>query len=169
MTRRTDPTRRHLAERDLPGIGKAYSLETLDGARLLAVVHQTSRRDLYVTVSGAEDPIASVALSDEQAREFGAALAGAFYKPAALEQVESVVGGLLIDWVTLRDSSPGAGRTIAELEIRRRSRMTVVALVRPGAAPLIAPEPHERLEPGDRLVVIGRPEDLPALVKLVVG
>ncbi len=62
MNRRTDPTRRHLAERDLPGIGKAYSLDTLDGARLLAVVHQTSRRDIYVTPDGAEDPIASVAL-----------------------------------------------------------------------------------------------------------
>src|SRR5262245_39772116 len=124
MSPRTDPTRRHLSERDLPGIGKAYSLETLDGARLLPVVHQPSRRDLYVTPDGAEDPIASVALSEEQAREFGAALAGAFYKPAALEEVESVVGGLLIDWVTLRDGSPGAGRTIADLEIRRRTRMT---------------------------------------------
>ena len=169
MKRRADPGRRHLAERDLPGIGKAYSLDTLDGARLLAVVHQTSRRDLYVTPPGAEEPTASVALSDEQAREFGAALAGAFYKPAALEQVESVVDGLLIDWVTLREGSPGAGKTIAELEIRRRTRMTVVALVRPGVEPLIAPEPHERLEAGDRLIVIGRPDDLPGLTALVVG
>ena len=102
-------------------------------------------------------------------REFGAALAGGFYKPEALEQVEAVVDGLLIDWVTLRADSPAAGRTIAELEIRRRTRMTIVALVHPGAAPTIAPEPHERLEPGDRIIVIGRPEDLPGLVELVVG
>ena len=169
MTRRADTGRDHLAERDLPGIGKAYSLETLDGARLLAVVHQSSRRDVYVTPPGAEEPTASVELSDEQARQFGAALAGAFYKPEALEQVESVVDGLLIDWVTLRDGSPGAGRTIADLEIRRRTRMTVVALVRPGAEPTIAPEPHERLAPGDRIIVIGRPDDLPGLVQLVVG
>jgi TrkA domain protein len=169
MSRPTDPGRHHLAERDLPGIGKAYSLDTLDGARLLAVVHQNSRRDIYVTPEGAEDPVASVALSDEQAREFGAALAGAFYKPDALEQVESVVGGLLIDWVTLRDDSPGAGRTIAELGIRQNTRMSVVAVVRPGAEPLIAPEPEERLEPGDRVVVIGRPDDLSDLVQLVVG
>lgn len=169
MTRRADADRRRLTERDLPGIGKAYSLETLDGARLLAVVHQSSRRDLYVTASGAEEPTASVELSDEQAREFGAALAGAFYKPEALEQVESVVDGLLIDWVTLRCGSPGAGKTIAELEIRRRTRMSVVALVRPGSEPTIAPESHARLEPGDRIIVIGRPDDLPGLVALVVG
>ena len=169
MSRPNDPGRRQLAERDLPGVGKAYSLETLDGARLLVVVHQTSRRDLYITPPDAEEPAASVALSDEQAREFGAALAGAFYKPAALAEVEAVVDGLVIDWVTLRDGSPAAGRTIAELEIRRQTRMTVVALVRPGTAPVIAPEPHERLEAGDRLIVIGRPEDLPGLVARVAG
>ena len=81
MTRRADTGRDHLAERDLPGIGKAYSLETLDGARLLAVVHQSSRRDVYVTPPGAEEPTASVELSDEQARQFGAALAGASTSP----------------------------------------------------------------------------------------
>jgi TrkA domain protein len=169
MPRPHDPTRRQLAERDLPGVGKAYSLETLDGARLLAVVHQSSRRDLYITPEGEEEPSASVALSDEQAREFGAALAGAFYKPAALAEVEAVVDGLVIDWVTLRESSPASGRTIAELEIRRQTRMTIVALVRHGSAPVIAPEPHERLAAGDRLIVIGRPEDLPDLVARVVG
>jgi K+/H+ antiporter YhaU regulatory subunit KhtT len=45
----------------------------------------------------------------------------------------------------------------------------VDALVRPGADPIIAPEPHERLEAGDRIVVIGRPQDLPGLTSLVVG
>jgi TrkA domain protein len=159
-----DAASQRLTERDLPGIGKGYSLETRDGARLLAVVHQTSRRDVYVTPPGADEPTVSVSLSDDQAREFGAALAGAFYKPAAIEAVESVVDGLLIDWVTVRDGSPGV-----ELEIRQQTRMTVVALVRPGAAPIIAPEPHERLGAGDRIIVIGRPEDLPGLVDLVVG
>jgi TrkA domain protein len=169
MNRRADPGRHQLTERDRPGIGKAYSVESLDGAHLLAVVHQTSRRDIYVTPPGAEEPTASVSLTDDQAREFGAALAGAFYKPAVLEQVEAVVDGLLIDWVTLREGSPASGKTIAELEVRRRTRMTIVALVRPGAEPLIAPEPHERLAAGDRIIVIGRPDDLPGLVALAVG
>ncbi len=169
MTRSSDPGRFQLAARDLPGIGKAYSLETADGARLLAVIHQSSRRDVYLTPPGAEEPAASVALSEEQAREFGATLAGAFYKPAALEQVEAAVDGLLIDWVTLGDESPAAGRTIADMEIRRRTRMTVVALVHPGAEPIVTPEPHERLDPGDRLIVIGRPDDFPGLVSLLTG
>jgi K+/H+ antiporter YhaU regulatory subunit KhtT len=47
--------------------------------------------------------------------------------------------------------------------------MTVVALVRPGAEPIIAPEPHEQLAAGDRIIVIGRPDDLSGLVALVAG
>ena len=64
--------------------------------------------------------------------------------------------------------SPAAGRTIADLEIRRRTRMTVAAIARDGRT-VIAPEPTERLEPGDRLVVVGRREDLPAFTAHVVG
>ena len=69
-------------------------------------------------------------LSDAQARTIGAVLAGAYYTPAVVEEVEAVLGRLQIDWFTLRDDSPGAGKTIAELEIRRRTRMTVAAILR---------------------------------------
>ena len=79
-----------------------------------------------------------------------------------------MIGGLLIDWVTLDADSPGAGSTIAELEIRSRTRMTVAAILR-DHVPIVAPEPNEMLLPGDRLVVIGRQEDLPAFRRHVVG
>jgi K+/H+ antiporter YhaU regulatory subunit KhtT len=54
------------------------------------------------------------------------------------------------------------------LEIRERTRMTVAAILR-DRVPLIAPEPTETLFPGDRLVVIGRQEDLPGFLRHVVG
>ena len=57
-----------------------------------------------------------------------------------------MIGGLLIDWVTLEPESPGAGRTIAELEIRSRTRMTVAAILR-DHVPIVAPEPTETLLP----------------------
>ena len=79
-----------------------------------------------------------------------------------------MVGGLLIDWVTLDRDSPGVGRTIAELEVRRRTRMTVAAILRDDV-PIVAPEPTEVLRAGDRLVVIGRPEDLPGFLATSSG
>jgi len=110
---------------------------------------------------------ASLTLTDAQARTLGAVLSGAYFKPAIVEDIEAVVGTLLIDWVTLLDDSPAVGRTIADLEIRRRTKMTVAAILR-GSEPIVAPEPTEVLLTGDRLVVVGRQEDLGSFVRHVV-
>lgn len=156
-----------VAEQSLPGIGHRYELRPVDGGRVVVVVHHSGRRDLYVFVPGGDEPQAVVTLSDAQARTLGAILGGAYFKPAIVEEIEAVIGGLLIDWVTLEPGARGAGRTIGELEIRRQTGMTVAAILR-DRTPLIAPDPGERLEPGDQLVVIGRQEDLPRFRRHVV-
>jgi K+/H+ antiporter YhaU regulatory subunit KhtT len=46
--------------------------------------------------------------------------------------------------------------------------MTVAAISREGES-IIAPEPTAVLRPGDRLVVVGRPEDLSGFIRHVVG
>jgi TrkA domain protein len=130
-------------EENLPGIGRRYDLDAVDG-RVSVVVHHSGRRDLYVG-----SPPTVVTLDDEQARRLGTVLAGPF--------------GLVIEWVSLGVQAKGAGRSIADLEVRRRTRMSIVAIVR-GDETLIAPEPGEVLLAGDRLVVVGRPEDLDGLI-----
>ncbi len=45
--------------------------------------------------------------------------------------------------------------------------MTIAAIVR-GDSPIVAPDPATPLEVGDRLVVIGRPEDLSTFLSVVV-
>jgi TrkA domain protein len=157
----------HVTETPLPGIGQRYDLRASEGGSITVVIHHSGRRDVYV-LDEAGELKASVALSDAQARAVGAILSGAYFKPAVVEEVEAVIGGLLIDWVTLEPNSPGAGKTIAELEIRARTRMTVAAILR-GHVPIVAPEPSEVLRAGDQLVIIGRPEDLPAFLRHVVG
>lgn len=155
-------------EQHLPGIGQLYAIPCEGGDELTVVIHHSGRRDVYLRPRGADEPKATVTLSDRQARTLGAILSGAYFKPAVVEEIEAVIGGLLIDWVTLGPASPGVGRSIAELEIRRRTRMTVAAILRDGV-PLVAPEPTEVLQAGDRLVVIGRREDLAGFVRHVVG
>jgi trk system potassium uptake protein TrkA len=55
---------------------------------------------------------------------------------------------------------PGfAGRTLAELDVRRRFRVLVVAVKR-GEALTMATTGDERLAEGDVLVLVGRDEDL---------
>jgi TrkA domain protein len=155
-----------ISEVDLPGIGHRFDLRDVDGGPITVIIHHSGRRDLYVMGDG-DDPQAAVSLSDTQSRTLGAILGGAYFKPAVVEEIEAVVGGLLIDWVTIDDDSPGAGKTIAELEVRSVTKMTVAAILR-DHVPLVAPEPTETLLAGDRLVVIGRQEDLPRFRRHVV-
>jgi len=150
----------------LPGIGQRYDVRAADNGSVVVVIHHSGRRDLYV-MDGGDEPGASVTFTDSQARTLGAILAGAYFKPAVIEEIEAVIGGLLIDWVTLDADSPATGKTIAELQVRSRTRMTIAAILR-GHVPLIAPEPTETLLAGDRLVVVGRQEDLPVFRRHVV-
>lgn len=155
-----------ITEQDLPGIGRRYQMRDANAQLITVIIHHSGRRDVYIgRPSSGETDVAS--FTDDQARRLGALLAGVYFKPAAVAEVEAVIGGLLIEWVTLHGGSPGVGRSIADLQIRHRTRMTVVAILR-GDAAVMSPEPSAVLEDGDRLVVIGRPEDLPALLAAVV-
>lgn len=150
----------------LPGIGQRYDVPTVEGGTVTVVIHHSGRRDIYV-LQGGDRPQAAVALTDSQARTLGAILGGAYFKPAVIEEIEAVIGGLLIDWVTLDENSPGTGRTIADLQVRSETKMTIAAILRDHET-LVAPEPSETLWAGDRLVVIGRQEDLPGFRRHVV-
>jgi TrkA domain protein len=155
-----------IREQPLPGIGHRYDLDVETG-RISVVIHHSGRRDLYVFEEGADRPTVCT-LTDDEARRLGAIVGGAYFRPALIQDIEAVVGGLVVEWVTLRADSPGAGHTIADLEVRKRTHMTVVAVVRDDVQ-LVAPPPDEVLQAGDRVVVIGRPDDLPNFVSLVVG
>lgn len=154
-------------EQELPGIGRRYSVQA-DGGELSVVIHHSGRRDVYLTDSSGRLPPSVATLSDDQARRLGAVLAGAYFQPTVSRRIEAVVGGLLIDWVTVTADSPGAGRSIADLQVRRQTRMTIVAILR-GDDVVVVPEPTEVLHAGDRVVVVGRPEDLDGFMRHVAG
>lgn len=154
-------------EQDLPGIGRRYEIIAARGQRVVLIIHHSGRRDLYVMDRHREDPACVVELTDDQARRIGAILGGAFFKPAVVDEIERIVGEFVVDWVTLSEGAAAVGRSIADLQVRRRSGMTVIAVVR-GKKAITAPDPSEVLAVGDRLVVVGRREDLPKFVDLVM-
>ena len=131
-----------VTEQDLPGIGRRYQMTDDSGHVITVIVHHSGRRDVYVPRRGSERG---------RRRQLHRRPGPAARRPArrrllqarGVAQVEAVIGGLLIDWVTLHEGSPGVGRSIADLEIRRRTRMTIAAIVRDDA-PLVAPDPIDR-------------------------
>jgi TrkA domain protein len=156
-----------ISEQDLPGIGRRYEIIAARGQRVVLIIHHSGRRDLYVMDRRRGDPTCVVELTDDQARRIGAILGGAFFKPAVVEEIERIVGEFIVDWVTLDEDATAVGRSLADLQVRKQSGMTVIAIVR-GKKSITAPDPTEMLAAGDRLVVVGRREDLPRFVELVM-
>jgi TrkA domain protein len=152
---------------DLPGVGRSYQMTGANGGRIAVVVHHSGRRVVYGRNPGAGQASA-VEVGDHQARKLGTIRGGAFFKPAVVEEVEAVFEDLLIDWVALEPNSPGVDKSIAELEIRRTTGVTIIAIIR-GAQAITAPEPSEIMRAGDRLVIVSRRQDIGPFRDLVVG
>ena len=156
------PESGQINEDELPGIGRRFTFGLADDQEVSVVIHHTGRRDLYLT-GDADDEAHVVTMEDDEARKLGAVIGGSYFTPAAVQRVQAAIGDLLIDWVTVREGSAVTGRSIAEAEIRRQSRITIAAIVRDDES-IVAPEPHEVIQPGDQLVVMGRSEDLPGFL-----
>ncbi|WP_448591536.1 monovalent cation/H(+) antiporter subunit G [Thermoflexus hugenholtzii] len=75
---------------------------------------------------------------------------------------------LLITRVQISYRSVVAGKTLAETELRRRYRVTVLA-VRRGSYVIPNPDGDVRLFPGDELILIGSPERLREAAKAMQG
>lgn len=153
-------------EEELPGIGRKFELLGTKGERIDVVIHHSGRRDVYVFESDDEeaDATAHVQLSDDQARRLGAVLSGVYFKPTIVEEIEKVIGEFVVDWITLSEESAAAGKTIADLQIRKQTGMSVIAVVR-GTDVETSPDPYVPLAPGDRLVVVGPREDFPKFIR----
>jgi CPA2 family monovalent cation:H+ antiporter-2 len=70
--------------------------------------------------------------------------------------------------VPIDDGSPGAGRTIGGLDLRKTTGATVVAVNRRGDAE-INPSPEFELAAGDSVVLLGSPEQVDAAVEVLAG
>lgn len=157
-----------VSESELPGIGRRYEIVAANGVRLVLVLHHSGRRDLYVIRRGEDEPTCAVELSDDHARRIGAILGGAYFKPAVVEEIEDIIGDFVVDWVSISEDAPVVGRSIQDLQIRRQTGMSVIAIIR-GKRSINAPDPSEVLEAGDRLVVVGPRGNFGGFIDFVVG
>ncbi len=82
-------------------------------------------------------------------------------RPAAICDLRQMLPELEIVTLSLEPGAPAAGRSLAELELRKRHGISVVA-IRRGEAIEGNPPAQARLQPGDWVVVMARPENLAA-------
>ena len=96
-----------LRETRLPGVGVKYGFRTGEGARLAIILHNDGDREIYFfRHEDDEDPAAVIRLDDDEARQLGAVLGGAYERPKIVEELEMALGELLIEWVRVPDDEP---------------------------------------------------------------
>ncbi len=153
-----------IRETDLPGIGKKYSMSLREGRDLVLVIYNTGRREIYLMED--EETSCVFDLTEEEAKELGFLLAGAVYQPVKAEKMELILKEVVMEWVKVETGSNFIGKTIAELQIRRTTGVSVIAIDRKGRI-IPSPDPYrERIEAGDILIVVGTRQQLNHLLEL---
>lgn len=146
----------NIRETDLPGIGKKFDVSARGGDRLVLIVHDDGRRECYHFAHDDPDDIASVVtLDDDEARVVASIVGGMAYKPKMLETIEVALDDLVIEWMKLEPDYACVGLSIGDLDVRRRSGATVIALIRPNGDKWINPGPDVVLHADATLVAAG--------------
>lgn len=155
-------------ETNLPGVGIRHDFETAQGVRVGVISHRSGRRDLLVY--GREDPDAcAVALRlDENDVHTLAELLGGTRVTKKLTDLQQTVEGLTLDWLPVSSLWACAGHTIGETQLRRRTGVSIVAVVRDGET-TPSPTPDFLLRPGDTVVVVGTPQGIAKAGELMSG
>lgn len=145
-----------LRETRLPGVGVKYAFRTAQGGRLSVIMHNDGQREIYYYRRAHDDePSAVIELHDDEARQLGAVIGGAYERPKIVEELEMALGELQIEWVPVPDSSPAIGKTLAECGLRAKTGVTVIAILRE-PEPVSGAQPEDFIQQGDTLVAVGK-------------
>jgi TrkA domain protein len=156
-----------LRETRLPGVGVKYAFSLADGGRLAIILHNDGARELYYFRRAHDDePRAVIRLDDDEARQLGAVIGGAYERPKIVEELEMALGELLIEWVPVPDDSPAIGHSLAECGFRARTGITVIAILREPES-VSGAQPNDVVQRGDTLVTVGKAGQYAAFRKLL--
>jgi TrkA domain protein len=135
---------------------------------MTVIIHNTGHREIYHFKKGEDYPFAAIRLQDPEARKLGAILGGAYFQPPVAESMDLILEQLSIEWIKVDPSSPMAGQTLEGAAIRQKTGASVMALLREGKA-FPNPQPGERIEAGDTLMVIGSREQVSGFASFCRG
>lgn len=156
-----------LRETRLPGVGVKYMFPTGQGGRLTVIVHNDGQREIYFYRRSADDdPAAVIELHDDEARQLGAVLGGAYERPRIVEELELALGELQIEWIRVPEASPAVGRTLADCRFRALTGVTVIAILRE-PEPISGAQPEDVVQRGDTLVAVGKAGQFSAFRRLL--
>ena len=156
-----------LKETRLPGVGVKWVMTPAAGSRVTVIQHNDGDREVYVHRRARdEEPAVVLELHDDEARQLGAILGGAYERPKIVEELEMALGELAIEWVPVPSGSPAIGKTLAECGFRARTGITIIAILRE-PEPVTGAQPDDVIADGDTLVTVGKLGQYPEFRRLL--
>ncbi|WP_050615068.1 cation:proton antiporter regulatory subunit [Bacillus testis] len=153
-----------IRETELPGIGQKYEIITQEREKIVIVIHDDGRREMYHFDLEEDESISSITFNDQESRKVAAILGGMVYEPKKLETIEMAFSGLMIEWFKVEKNARISQHTIGDMDIRNNYKVNVVAVVKNNMKKQFSPGANSKLEAGDTLVLAGERADVKAFV-----
>ncbi|PLR80065.1 potassium:proton antiporter [Bacillus canaveralius] len=156
----------NIREIELPGIGQKFEIITKNKDKVVIIIHDDGRREIYhFDDDDYEESISNITFNDSEARRVAAILGGMVYKPQALESVEMAFAGLVIEWFKVEPNAPVVSQTIGGIDLRNKYGVNVIAIMKKSLRKVISPGPDALIEAGDTLVISGERSELKSFIK----
>jgi TrkA domain protein len=153
-------------ETRLPGVGIRFDFALQNGDRIVVVNHHSGR--VEILLCSEDDPDACHEVL-RLAKDDAKALVEVLGQSRVTEEVTRMqlsLEGLTIDWVDVDSVSACADCTLHDIEHKDEEAAAIVAVTRQGKT-IAAPPSTFVLLPGDVAVVVGTPEGVEALSRLL--
>ena len=157
-----------ISESNLPGVGRKFQIETTSGDRLIIVIHDDGRRELYhFDRKNLERADSVLTLTDGEARQIAGIVGGLSYVPRALAPTELVLDDLVLEWFTIDLGAASVGKTIRELQARTATGASIVSIIEPNNIKRINPEADTMINEGATFILAGDRRNITSLKKLL--
>ncbi|MGF7048970.1 TrkA domain protein [Paenibacillus sp. DS2015] len=159
----------NVRETDLPGIGKKFQVTTRGGDKLIIIIHDDGRREMYhFEYDDPDESISMITMDDDEARIIAAIVGGMTYVPKALEKVDMAFDELIIEWYKLDNSYAAIGKSIGELNVRQNSGAMIIAVVE-NHKKHVNPGPDFVIPSESTLVVVGEREQQKSFKQILLN
>lgn len=145
----------------LPGIGLRLDFVTDDGSRVGVIHRQQGGLELFISHS--DDPdltAASLELTASETATLSELFGGSAFSHE-LSHLQEAAGGIAVDWLPIEAGTRYADRRLGDTHLRAQTGVSVVAVIRKGAA-IPSPTPEFAFAAGDVVVAVGTIDGLAA-------
>ena len=159
----------HVREHPLPGNARMFAMTLADGSIVtLSTSGESTDRTLEVTPPDSDESVVAVHFNAAESTTLAALLSGFRF---VIQQPEDhqPVDAANLRTVTLPAGSPAVGRRLHDLDVPDSIDAQVIAVIRDDTEDLIETDADRPCEVGDRLVIVGRPGSMSAMVHRLTG